>query len=72
LTTKMLASTVQFSNNHPKHNHPTEHHDQTIRLTASDLRYDSQMIRGQDNTLAPHKREAACVLSGPNSVSNTP
>ena len=50
LTTKMLASTVQFSNNHPKQPPLKQRTSQTRELSFKNLRYDTEVTRGTKKT----------------------
>ena len=70
LTTKMLASTVQFSNNHPSDLTTNAAPDQaTARGMTTDQ---SGEPRDLNTTSSNQQGRTARVLSGPNSAPNTP
>src|SRR5882762_8875033 len=77
LTTKMLASTVQFSNNHPRQpltRDTSQTHDLSTYgdLTIHQgLRYDLKTVRDQDNTLASHQGRPRVFSQDP-TVCRTP
>ena len=63
-TTKMLASTIQISNNNPTHQHTT--HQQTLDQR---LRLDG---RNQEHPPTPNKQMQALMPQNPNSVLDRP